>query len=467
MNLNDLINGKISCFESKNVYILVTESNIAKFKNSLSSSNQIKIILEDEIFYIFISSYSKGFFQPLQNKIWVFTKTHIIEYDTNNSNKHQEFNLMKIADLASVRLIKEADDWRRKNAFGGNTLIASPDFSPTNVLLGATLERIYNEFASELSMHELAFLSLDKNIYPIGNLFSARNSDNTAVILDKILDKIQKREISISSINNFEIDEHTLDFIHEASIDELNKILVEHGFNDFGNVDVTRTTNNRIKTGNYIYQISPDKTLTLMENPLVLHIDENGTAKYIFDANKYTKSINNIIKIKENEVKDFQLFGNELMINDVRSLNNNELKGSIDSPKILGTSFNEILFGSAYATLKGMSMMLSQLNQTIAANKITIETISKIEDTRVIQLIFNDHTDIEFKGISIYYDFNRKMGNVKNKESENDNKVKTSISLKENPNNTGTQLKQYKEMLEQGLIDENEFNILKKKLLGL
>jgi hypothetical protein len=66
------------------------------------------------------------------------------------------------------------------------------------------------------------------------------------------------------------------------------------------------------------------------------------------------------------------------MINDVRSLNSNELKGSIDSPKILGTSFREILFGLVYSTLASKITILSQLNMTIITKKITIETISNL-----------------------------------------------------------------------------------------
>jgi hypothetical protein len=76
-------------------------------------------------------------------------------------------------------------------------------------------------------------------------------------------------------------------------------------------------------------------------------------------------------------------------------------------------------------------------------------------------------SDIEFKGISVYYEFNRKMGNVKNKETNETSNHKSSEDNFDNKDNVVELLKEYKKMLDDGLIDTDEYKSLKKKALKI
>lgn len=315
--------------------------------------------------------------------------------------------------------------------------------------------------------------SISSGFYPNGKSYNSL-SDNQEFFEDKvyevnelILEKLNQKSIGIEDENccllfNSDIAQ----LIQNKSLSILNEQLEELSFFDYGFVDITRTTTKDVHTGSYIYQIDKAKTLKLILNPLKTIININGDAFAIFDKDAYNKSTESIVTFREDDVKDFQLFGSEMVDNRISTFENDEVQGTINSPKLLGTAFSELLFGSSHATLKGMSSMMQQLNQTIKANKVNIKTISEIIDNRSVQLIFNDNTDIELKGISIYYDFNRKMGNVKNKK----NKLKESlkeISETSVEDEIQEKLKKYKEMLEKELIDVEEFKILKKKLLNL
>jgi hypothetical protein len=300
---------------------------------------------------------------------------------------------------------------------------------------------------------------LIKNFYPSSSYtdFNKTDLDNIEdTIRHKIGQRVGRLNISSQLIH--------INLIHKQSIEELNKILSEIGFNDYGFVDITRSSRIDLIPGNYIYQIDETQSLLLFKNPLKVLIGNTGEGYAIFDASAYEDSMRRLLKIDGRQIRDFQLFGTELMINNVTTFKNNEVHGTIDHPKLLGTAFREIMFGQSYASLKGMSTMLQQLNQTIIANKVNIKTISEIRDTRVVQVIFDDNSDIELKGIQVYYDFNRKMGNVKNKSTLVDSPPKVLIN---DSVDELTKLKQYKQMLSDGLIDEDEYKILKNKLLGL
>lgn len=295
------------------------------------------------------------------------------------------------------------------------------------------------------------------------------NDDDFDDLRATFKEKITNRDISL---NRFWDLAFLKDFT-EISLQALNQIIFEQGIKEFSIVDVTRSTNPKIPLGTYIYELTDDGRITLIKNPLKFimnySFDEYETIDTfaLFDKKSYEDSLSSIVVIQYNEIKDFQLFGTEMMINRVETIELDEIAGTIDSPKLLGTAFKELFFGSAYANLKGMSAMMQQLNQTLKSNKVTIQTISEIKDTRIVQVILKDKTDIEFKGISIYYDFNRKMGNVKNKEIQyKDTKKESNTNLSEKADNL-SKLKEYKLMLEEGLIDEDEFKDLKKKTLGL
>lgn len=313
------------------------------------------------------------------------------------------------------------------------------------------LENLKSKYMSEDFLLE----SLEKGYYPSDLVDISNLGNDYKVYSEFIAKKISERDISVYYPNIF-----NPEIIQKSSLLELEKILKEYEFKEFSLVELTRSSNNDIKLGNYIYEIDKRGNIKLILNPLLTVFDRNGNSIQVFDKNRYVESKSSFLEIKNEDIYDFQLFGSEMMVNNVQSADNSQLAGTIDSPNLFGTAIREIFLGTAYSSLKGMSGMLSQINQTIKSNKI--ETISTIEDSRLVQLILNDRTDIEFKGISIYYDFNRKMGNIKNKKSEighiERNNQEVDITSK---------IREYKELLDSGLIDDQEFKSLKKKLLGL
>ena len=313
------------------------------------------------------------------------------------------------------------------------------------------LENLKSKYMSEDFLLE----SLDKGYYPSDLVEISNLGNDFKVYSEFIAKKISERNISVINPNIF-----NPEIVQESSLIELEKIVIEYGFKEFSVVELTRSSNSEINLGNYIYEIDKQGNIKLILNPLLTVFDRNGKSIQVFDKKRYLESKSSFLEIKNEDIYDFQLFGSEMMVNKVQSKDNSNLAGTIDSPNLFGTAIRELFLGTAYSNLKGMSGMLSQLNQTIKSNKI--ETISTIEDTRVVQLIFKDQTDIEFKGIAIYYDFNRKMGNIKNKKNEFNQIENNSQDV-----DVMAKIKEYKDLLDSKIIDEEEFKSLKKKLLDL
>jgi len=317
--------------------------------------------------------------------------------------------------------------------------------------------KTFNKIVEKYKSTDFLLETLEKGHYPQDYIDILDLGDDFEIYSNFIDKKIAKREISIQYPNIF----NPLG-AQEASLMELEKILKEFEFTEFSVVDVTRSSKENLNSGDYIFEITKEGNIKMILNPLVTIFDRYGNSYQVFDKNKYQKSKVSFIEIKNEEIYDFQLFGSEMISNKVQSLDNSELAGTIDSPKLFGTAIRELFLGTAYSNLKGMSGMLSQINQTIKSNKLTIETITQIEDTRVVQVILNDQSDLEFKGISIYYEFNRKLGSVKNKKTET---KKNDMNVPEL--DVAAKMKEYKELLDSNIIDEDEFKSIKKKLLGL
>jgi len=307
-----------------------------------------------------------------------------------------------------------------------------------------------------------ALTQLEQKKYPPDYLVNLLDSETKESIMNSISKNIENRDISLTTANIFNPQE-----VERLSMIFFEEHLNQYGFNDYSIVDITRSTFNQVENGTYVYEITNDKTIRMIKIPLKVIVNRSGDSFNVFDKRAYDESVGSLVEIKFSEIKDFQFFGSELMINRVETEKTKELYGTINSPRIIGTAFREFLFGSSYSTLKGMSSMMNQLNQTIKANKVNISTISEIKDTRVVQLILQNKSDIEFKGISVYYEFNRKMGNVKNKETNETSNHKSSEDNFDNKDNVVELLKEYKKMLDDGLIDTDEYKSLKKKALKI
>lgn len=343
-----------------------------------------------------------------------------------------------VKDKLAFILVSKKDKLSKKQAYrsrvdnlflaGNKTL--QDKINPLLVLIPAINLDEFDEFETIIKSDLIkpflskSFREIEKDIndgfYPNKNSYQPlmdNNYDEQIRQINSFLQyKLRQRSIGIADLNCYLLFNHEqASLIQQESLYILDEFLQEFSFNDYGFVDIVRTSRSDVFVGSYIYQIDNDKRLRLILNPLKTIVDNNGNVFVIFDKEAYEKSITSLAVFNEDEIRDFQVFGSEMMINRVETIDNNQVQGTINSPRLLGTAFREFLFGSSYSTLKGMSSMMQQLNQSIIANKVNIKTTSEIKDTRSVQLIFNDNSDIELNGILIYYDFNRKMGNVKNK----------------------------------------------------
>jgi hypothetical protein len=262
-----------------------------------------------------------------------------------------------------------------------------------------------------------------------------------------------------------------LDSFQKLTVELTDKIMIEEGLTEYGLVDITRSTNNDLGIGTYFYSIQKNGDLILMESPYIIHYEPNNSSHYaLFDSTKYKNSKNKKTIIKNNNIHDFQLFGSELVESSVQTIPNVAVAQPAIKVSVIGTLFNEFLFGSSYATLNGVGKMMSSIQKQLEVLKVNITTIHRINDTRRVQLILKDQSDLELKGISIYYDFNRKMGKAKNKIQETkiqsiDEPGKNKI-IEEKETNTLNSLLEAQKMLKENLITKEEFDALKLEILG-
>jgi hypothetical protein len=253
-----------------------------------------------------------------------------------------------------------------------------------------------------------------------------------------------------------------------------DQIMIEERITEYGIVDITRSTNESLSVGTYFYSIQNNGDLIFMEAPYYIHYDKTLLESFaLFDLKKYEEAKSRKKIISAINIYDFQLFGSELMESTVRTTPIIPPTQGVQKVSVFGTLFNEFLFGSSYTILNGMGKMMGSIHQQLESLRVDISTIHNINDTRKVQLIFKDQTDIELKGIAIYYDFNRKMGRVKNKVEEKsiDGNKKENIAEQkgpiqgENNNDLVAELIKIKELLKDELITKEEFDELKKEIL--
>lgn len=268
-----------------------------------------------------------------------------------------------------------------------------------------------------------------------------------------------------------------LDRLKALSIMKCDEYAEKQGFKDYSVTNVTGSTKPEIFLGDNYYMFSEDGSLRLAPIPLkiiniyykdpkdklfkdklfgidkfYLDIYENNfmcEELVIFDYNKMNSS--SVCEIVSNTISDFEITGTQVSLTSSSTAEN--------SPKLLNTMFSEFLFGSSYTLLRGLS-------------KNMINISSRIEDLRNIQIVFTDKTDLRLNGISFYYDIKRYLGKSKNREFVNSNSVQDqeNDTRKEASNDLKfavEQLKHMKELLDLGIVTQEEFDRKKKELLGL
>ncbi|WP_258877992.1 SHOCT domain-containing protein [Candidatus Xianfuyuplasma coldseepsis] len=308
--------------------------------------------------------------------------------------------------------------------------------------------------------------------------------------LDFIREGIQNR-----SINYDNIDVEIIDYVSELTLIETDNILIENDMKNYGVVEISRTTNVNIDADTYFYVLENDGTFKLMKAPFVNDQVQIGDKLYhyiAFDKTKYEEAIKSKVVIDSKQIRDYTVFGTELMETSIsisktqEHMGNNvdDLKSdSINKVSISGAFFSELFFGQSYTMLKGVNNMVkgitdklvegnnrivNSIKDSFTALNETLSSLSsnhRIVDTRLIQVIFDDSTDIELVGVSIIYEFNRKIGSKRRNETKK--VIEQPVHLKEHKNSYIEELKQLKELLDAGIISEEEFNAKKTKLLDL
>lgn len=268
------------------------------------------------------------------------------------------------------------------------------------------------------------------------------------------------------------------------SIIEIDKILLENGLDNYGIYEVTRSNHPDISNGTKFYSFNENDDLVIMDSPYKI-ADFDGAKYLLFESLEYKSS--KIITIPKNEIVSYKLYGSELMQSTVSTnyrpneadLVSQSSNGEYLKPSITGTLFSTFIFGSTYTILNGVGKLLNQQTNLLgnkldgiqssvdkvieAINSISITTNHKIIDTSRVQIILTDRRDLEIDGINIYYDLNRVYPNIDNKSGRRIEEIdsKSSSSL-----NVADELLKLKQLHDQGVIDDEEFKVLKSKLLS-
>lgn len=265
---------------------------------------------------------------------------------------------------------------------------------------------------------------------------------------------------------------------------ETDKILIENGLKGYGIYEVNRSNHPDIKKGINFYAFDDEDNLLIMAPPYKL-VEEHDTRYIIFDASLY--ETNRLVKIPKSEILNYRLYGTEMMQSSVTT---NTRPSEIEvvsqtkptpykRPSLTATAFSAILFGSTFTLLKGVGKELhnqtnvlgnkleglsGRLNQVVEAiNNISITTEHKIVDTNRVQIVLSNKRDIEIDGISIFYDLNRMYPHLDNQKEFSDKQVEQ-IST-ESSSSVTDELMKLKKMLDDGIIDQQEFKTFKKKLM--
>jgi hypothetical protein len=218
---------------------------------------------------------------------------------------------------------------------------------------------------------------------------------------------------------------------------------------NFSFVEITRSSEQSILVGSYIYRFDEDGNLFLLKSSFTL-VDVNGKKYAYYDANSETR----VLKINNEFFSHYKVYGSEMMKSTVKTTNTDVQVG-------LGrTMFSEILFGTSYTLLKGMQK-----------NRMNISTEHSIEDTRHIQLIFQNNNDIVFQGIAIAYDLSRyveeksqnNLAISQKKDKLIDSQVKPQI---ETNKDTINRLRELKQLYNDEVISFDEFEELKSELIN-
>jgi hypothetical protein len=270
------------------------------------------------------------------------------------------------------------------------------------------------------------------------------------------------------------------------TIIETDKILVENGMKEYGIYEITRSNHPGITKGINFYSFDKDDNLLIMSPPY--RVIESIESRYIvFDSKLYDS--NKVVSIPKSDIVSYKLYGTELMqstvstnsrLSEVQVIDNN-LTSKYQRPSISGTFFSSLLFGSTFTLLNGVGKALHEQTNVLgnkldglsgkldsvvdAINNISITTDHKIIDTSRVQIVLTNRRDLEIDGINIFYDLNRVYPNLDSLKTPPIKEVEHK-NISESSSNIADEVLKLKQLLDQGVIDEEEFKAMKKKLIS-
>lgn len=290
--------------------------------------------------------------------------------------------------------------------------------------------------------------------------FSYDENDSSSEVAKNIINKLYNGQLVIDNnkydliriVRKLRINKVFEEF-EKLSLLKCDDFALHHELTNYSIAFVKDSTNSKVIPGDYFYSFKESGDLILLRVPLVnlnLYEIESGylTNNNVNIVDNFLSSAEKVI-IHSDEIHDFEIIGTQV------SMTNSE--NSYSTPNALTTMFTEFLFGTSYALLKGMSNQMVRIE-------------SKVKDLRLIQVILKDKSDIRFNGVAIYYDFKRYLGEVKNRKKSNSTVGKESYKLSDINSYSKSvleQMKEFKEMLDLGLISSEEFDKKKKELLNL
>lgn len=314
------------------------------------------------------------------------------------------------------------------------------------------------------------------NVYP--SLALSKLPENS--VKSDIKQKIESRDVYRNESDSLLYPE----VIQYYTILETDKILLERGMKDYSMYQVTRSNHNGIDVGSYFYSFDEYDNLLMTTFPFQQADLKQGTY-IVFDSELYRSG--EVIVIPKEEILSYKLYGTEMMQSSVTTNSKSEVMDArtsndlvtYKSPSIVGTFFSSMLFGSAYTILNGVGKQMyqqtnvlgnkldglsDQLNRVVdAINNISITTNHKIIDTSRVQIILTNKRDLEIDGISIFYDLNRIFPGLDNQKESPPKQIEQ--TYKSSSPSLAEEVLALKQLLDQGIIDDEEFKAMKKKLL--
>ena len=331
-------------------------------------------------------------------------------------------------------------------------------------------------------------ISQKKGSYPslLSNLLGIKNFDIRSQLSTLYNELIGSRKAHFS--RNPEYESKLIvypEIIQYFTIIETDKILIENGLNEYSINEVSRSTHPSISSGEYFYSFDDSDNLLMIKAPY-RHVYTSKGNYIFFDSELYQN--NELIVIPKSEIISYKLFGTELMRSNVKTNNTlGVVEGKTDTsaskyqpPSIIGTALTTFLFGSSYTILKGVGRAVHQQTNVLgnkldnlgdkmedivdAINSISISTDHQIIDTSRVQIVLSNRRDLEIDGINIYYDLNRMYPELGNDSSNAKTLSESQGSVKQA--SMTDEIIKLKNMLDDGIIDEEEFKEMKKKLIS-